>query len=88
MVSKDHRYIESCKLEHEESKLFLQIIWGGLVSFSISLVAASLKEQTVLSVQKAIFISFLSIIFGLILTFTKFTKKFRLIRSKVLGNDF
>lgn len=83
MVTKEEKKIEALKLEHEEKRLFLQIIWGGLLSFIISLVIAAFSNQTSFTSERAVWISVVGILGGIILTLVVFSKKFNEIRDKI-----
>ena len=45
MVTKGEKEITVLKLEHEEAKLFPQLIWSALLSFSVSLIIGAFTKQ-------------------------------------------
>jgi len=47
MVAKGEKEIIVLKLEHEETKLFLQLIWSSLLSFLVSLIMIKDKIRSV-----------------------------------------
>jgi len=85
MVSKTEREIESLKLRHEEYKIFLQISWGALMTFTISLLFASFTKQIKLDSLIAVLSGVITILSGIIITTIVFNPKFNNIRNKIKG---
>ena len=85
MVTNGEKEITVLKLEHEETKLFLQLIWSILASFVVSLAIATFTEKTSISQLKSVSILIIAISMGVTLTLLVFRRKFTEIKNKIRG---
>ena len=85
MVTNGEKEITVLKLEHEETKLFLQLIWSILASFVVSLAIATFTEKTSIGQLKSVSILIIAISMGVTLTLLVFRRKFTEIKNKIRG---
>ncbi len=83
MVREGEKELLILKLEHEEIKLFLQLVWGALLSFVVSLLVIAFKEKIHLARMKFISISIITILSGIVISWLIFGRKFNRIKTKI-----
>lgn len=74
---------DSLKLKHEELKLFLQITWSGILTFTISLLIGSFTKTVPLDPFTAIMAIAVIILCAIIVTLFSFSTKFNEIREEI-----
>ncbi len=78
---------ESLRLRHEEYKLFLQIIWSGILTLTLSLIGAAFTKTISLDSTTAILIGIIVLLGGIIITLLVFSNKFNAIREQLDKNE-
>lgn len=72
------------KLRHEEHKVYLQILWSGILALAVSLITASFLEQTSIDPLKSLFTAGIIILSGMAITIVASMWRFDKIRKDIM----